>query len=256
MQAFLNSRFAVMATTMSLICFVGNVLWAQSRQESVSPPQAITDNLLLEGRFAQFDYNMTRAQMLDMLDIDQAPEETAIGSPLCDAFEYTHDGWRYFLNIWDLGSGYATSRASVGQSIPCSTPWCLTSVGFVKSKANFCHSDRYYMELNINGEEHIEIGMTRQDVLAVLGPASYSDRDGSPYPIADSFTYDLGGELRYLHVWYRNGRVSSFSTGHRFPGGRLIFPALPGFADQNFGESPDFGSLLQNMGERPESGDH
>ena len=53
-----------------------------------------------------------------------------------------------------------------------------------------------------------------------------------------------------------NGRVSTFSTGHRFPGGRLIFPALPGFADQNLGESPDFGALLQNMGERPETDDH
>ena len=59
----------------------------------------------------------------------------------------------------------------------------------------------------------VKPGMTREEVSNILGPNTGSLTPKDFRPVGDSYRYkNKDGQERYIHVWYRSGKVERTST--------------------------------------------
>ena len=176
-------------------------------------------NLTFFHKFESLKHGMHRSELSDIL----GHEAECVGSDgcslYCESFEHVFDGWRYFATIHYSPVDHLVVGLMPYQSIPCGMIWCPDNPPYAKTDHAFCEQGSYKMEILMNDGHKISIGMERQKILEMFGSPTHSLTPENFPPIADSFAYDVDGETRYLHVWYKDDRVSSFGTGFPTPAG-------------------------------------
>ena len=169
--------------------------------------------------FGSLKLGMHRSELLEILGHEVECAGSVDCSTSCETFEHVFNGWRYFATIHYSPVDHLVVGLMPYQSIPCGTIWCPDNPPYEKIDHAFCEKGSYKMEILMNEGHKISIGMERQKILEMFGSPTYSLTPEDFPPIADSFAYDVDGETSYLHVWYKEGRVSSFGTGFPTPAG-------------------------------------
>ena len=176
-------------------------------------------NLTFFHEFESLRLGMHRSELSDILGHGAECVGSNGCSLYCESFEHIFNGWRYFATIHYSPVDHSVVGLMPYQSIPCGRIWCPDNPPQEKTDHAFCEQGSYKMERFMKDGHRISIGMERQKILEMFGSPTYSLTPEDFPPIADSFAYDVDGETRYLHVWYKEERVSSFGTGFPTPAG-------------------------------------